>query len=102
MLCIHLFYSYTNIKFNFHTIHGCSLGLLGSANGFVSVSLVAQSCLTLRDPMDCSMPGFPVHHQLQSLLKFMSRVGDVIQPSHPMSVPSQPAFYLSQHPSLFQ
>ena len=58
-------------------------------------SSVAQSCPTLCDPMDCSMPGFPVHHQLWSLLKLMHQVGDAIQPSHPLSFPSPPAFNLS-------
>ena len=48
-------------------------------------SLVAQSCLTLCDPVDCSTPGFPVHHQLPELAQtHVHRVGDVIQPSHPL------------------
>ena len=60
-------------------------------------SSVAQSCLTLCDPMDCSMPGFPVHHQLPELTQtHVHRVGDAIQPSHPLSSPS-PTFNLSQH-----
>ena len=64
---------------------------------------VAQSCLTLRDPMDFSMTGlFPVHHRLLELAQtHVHRVGDVIQPSHPLSS-SPPAFYLSHHPGLFQ
>ena len=66
-------------------------------------SSVAQSCPTLCDPMDCSMPGIPVHHQL---LKFTQThvhwVGDAIQPSHPLSSPSPPAFNPSQHQSLFK
>ena len=46
---------------------------------------VAQSCLTLCDPMDCSMPGIPVHHQLPELTQTHAhRVGDAIQPSHPV------------------
>ena len=50
---------------------------------------------TLCDPMDCSTPGFPVHHQLPSLLKLsVHRVGEAIQPSHPLSSPSPPAFNL--------
>ena len=103
MLCIHLFDSYTNINFNFHTVQCCSLGLLGSANGFVSVNLVAQLCPTLCDPMDCSTPVFPVHHQLPELAQTnVHRVGDAIQPSHPMSSPSWSAFNLSQHHGLFQ
>ena len=50
---------------------------------------VAQLCLTLCDPMDCSTPGFPVHHQLPELTQtHVHRVGDAIQPSHPLSSPS--------------
>ena len=56
---------------------------------------VAQSCPTPCNPMNCSTPGFPVHHQLWSLLKLMHRVSDTIQPSHPLSSPSLPAFSLS-------
>ena len=69
----------------------------------VQFSWVAQSCPTLRDPMDCSTPGFPVHHQLPELAQtHVHRVGDAIQPSHPLSSPSPPALNLSQHQSLFQ
>ena len=51
----------------------------------------------------CSMPGFPVHHQLPELAQtHVHRVGDSIQPSHPLSSPSPPAFNLSQHQGLFQ
>ena len=66
---------------------------------FHSVSSVAQSCLTLCDPMDCSTPGFPVYHQLLELPQI--RINDAIQPSHPLSSPS-PAFSLSQHLGLFK
>ena len=66
-------------------------------------SLVTQSCLTLCDPMDCSTPGFPAHHQLPKFTQtHIHRVGDAIQPSHPLSSPSSPAFDLSQHQDLFQ
>ena len=59
-------------------------------------SSVAQSCPTPCDPMDCSTPGFPVHHQLPELTQtHVHRVGDAIQPSHPLSSPS-PAFNLLQ------
>ena len=62
-----------------------------------------QSCLTLCDPMDCSLPGFPVHHQLPELAQTLVHwVGDAIQPSHPLLSPSPPAFSLSQHQDLFQ
>ena len=53
---------------------------------------VAQLCLTLCDPMDCSTPGFPVHHQLPGLAQtHVCRVGDAIQPSHPLLSPSPPS-----------
>ena len=66
-------------------------------------SSVAQSCLTLCDPMDCSIPGFPVHHQFLELAQTHDhRVGDAIQPSLPLSSPSLPAFNLSHHQGLFQ
>ena len=61
-----------------------------------------QSCLTLCDHMNCSMPDFPVHHQLQELSQtHVHQVGNTIQPSHPLSFPS-PAFNLSQHRGLSQ
>ena len=66
-------------------------------------SSVAQSCLTLCNHRDCSMPSFPVHHQLLELTQtHVCRVGDAIQPSHPLSSPSPPAFHFSQHQGLFQ
>ena len=56
----------------------------------------AQSCLTLCDPMDCSTPGLPVHHQLSGLTQtHVHRATEAIQPSHPLSSPSPPAFNLS-------
>ena len=68
----------------------------------VQFSSVAQSCPTLCDPMDCSMSGFPVHHQLPELTQtHVHQVGDATQPSHPLSSPS-PAFNLPQHQGLFQ
>ena len=66
-------------------------------------SSVAQSCLTRCDPMDYSTPGLPVHHQLLELTQtHVHHVSDAIQPSHPLSSPSSPAFSLSQHHGLFQ
>ena len=66
-------------------------------------SSVAQSCPTLCDPMDCSTPGLPVHHQLpESTKTHVHRVNDAIQPSHPLLSPSPPAFSLSQYQGLFQ
>ena len=66
-------------------------------------SSVAQLCLTLCDPMDCSIPGLPVHHQLLELAQtHVHRVGDALPPSHPLLSPSPPTFNLSQHQGLFQ
>ena len=67
------------------------------------VSSVAQSCLTLCDPMNHSTPGLPVHHQLLEFTQtHVYWVGDAIQPSHPLSSPSPPALNLSQHQGLFK
>ena len=64
----------------------------------VQFSSVAQSCPTLCHPMDCSTPGLSVHHQLPEFTQtHVHRVGDAIQPSHPLSFPSPPTFNLSQH-----
>ena len=69
----------------------------------VQFSSVTQLCLTLWNLMDCSTPGFPVHHQLPELTQtHVHRVSDPIQPSHSLSSPSPPAFNLSQHQGLFQ
>ena len=66
-----------------------------------TISSVAQSCLTLCNPMDCSTSGFPVHHQLQELAQtHVHPVGDAIWPS-PLSSPSPPAFNLAQHKGFF-
>ena len=66
-------------------------------------SSVAQSCPTLCNAMNPSMPGLPVHHQLLEFTQtHLYRVGDAIQPSHPLSSPSPPAPNPSQHQSLFQ
>ena len=67
-----------------------------------SVSSVVQSCPTLCDPMNRSMPGLAVHHQLPEFTEtHVHRVSNAIQPSHPLSSPSPPALNLSQHQSLF-
>ena len=65
-------------------------------------SLVTQPCSTLCDPVDCSMLGLHVHHQLLELTQtHVHRVGDAIQPAYPLSSPS-PAFNLFQNQGLFQ
>ena len=77
----------------------CSLFRLTSC---IQFSSVAQSCLTLWDPMNCSPPGLPVHHQLPEFThNHVHWVGNAIQSSHPLSSPSPPAPNPSQHQSLF-
>ena len=67
----------------------------------VQLSSVTELYPTLCDPMDCSMPGFSVHHQLPELTQtHVHWVGDAIQPSHPLASPSPPTFNLSQHEGL--
>ena len=69
---------------------------------FSSVSSVTQSCPTLRDCLNCSTPGIPVHHQLPKFSQtHLHWVCDAIQPSHPLLSPSLPAFNLSQHQGLY-
>ena len=69
----------------------------------VQFSSVTQSCPTLCDTMNRSMPGLPVHHQLPEFTQtHVHRVSDAIQPSYPLSSPSPPALNLSQHQGLFQ
>ena len=69
----------------------------------ISFSLVAQSCPTLCDPLDFSMPDLPVHHELpESTQTHVHWVGDAIQPSHPLSSPFLPALNLSQHQGLLR
>ena len=69
----------------------------------VQFSSVAQSYLTLCDPIDCSTPGLPVHHQLLEFTQsHVHWVSDAIQPSHHLLSPSPPAFNLSQHQGLFK
>ena len=72
------------------------------ANYSVQISSVAQSCPTLCDPMNHSMPGLPVHHQPPEFTQtHIHRVSDAIQPFHPLLAPSPPAPNPSQHQSLF-
>ena len=74
-----------------------------SSHQGVQFSSVAQSCPTHCDPMNCSTPGLPVHHQLPEFTQtHVHRVGDTIQPSHPLSCPFPSAPNPSQHQSLFK
>ena len=69
----------------------------------VLFSSVTHSCQTVSKPMDCSMPGLPLHRQIPEFTQtHVHWVGDAIKPSHPMSSPSPPAFKLSQHQGLFK
>ena len=75
----------------------------GICTYFCFISSVAQLCMTLCDPMDCSTPGSSVHHQLPELAQIhVHQVSDAIQPSYPLLSPSLPTFNLSQHQGLFQ
>ena len=70
---------------------------------YIQFSSVAQSCPTLCDPMNCSTPGLPVHHQfLEFTQTHVHRVGDALQPSHLLLSPSPPAPNPSQPQGLFQ
>ena len=77
----------------------CTLMLLqnglyyqGESQEGYQLSSVTQSCLTLGDPMNCSVPGLPVHHQLPEFTQTLAhQVSDATQPSHPLSSPSPPA-----------
>ena len=77
--------------------------LLQNILNYVQFSSVAQLCPTLCNPMDCSTPGLPVHHQHPEFTQtHVHRVSDAIQPSHPLSSPSPPALNLSQYQGLFK
>ena len=86
------------------SVHGDSPGKKTGVRWKVDLknllSSVAQLCPTLCDPMNCSTPGLPVHHQLLEFTQtHVHRVGDAIQPSQPLSSPSPPAPNPSQHQS---
>ena len=81
------------IPLNVHTHFRISLSISTTFPTSVQSSSVAQSCPTVCDPMNCSTPGLPVHHQLSEEFTqtHVHRVGNAIQPSHPLSFPSPPA-----------
>ena len=88
-------------SFLYSSVYSFPLFLIASAS--VQFSSVAQSCLTLCDPMNRGMPGLPVHHQLPEFPPTqVHRVSDAIQPFHLLLSPSPPAPNPSQHQSLFQ
>ena len=76
---------------------------MSQVSGPVQFSSVTQLCLTLCDPMDCSTPGFPGHHQLLEFAEIhVHQVGDATYQSHLLLSPSPPALNLSQHQGIFQ
>ena len=80
-----------------------AINLVKDSLSFLQFISFAQSCLTLCDPMNHSTPGLPDHHQLPEFTQTrVHRVGDAIQPSHPLLSPSPTALNLSQHQGLFQ
>ena len=95
-MCVYIYiYIYTHT----HTI----VGLTNFSCKEAQFSSDFQSCSTLCDPVDTSMPGFPIHHQLlEPTQTHVHHISDAIQPSHPLSSPSPPAFNLYQHQGLFQ
>ena len=104
MLVMHII-----IKYKYREYKNNSWNLLGRAlHSFqffyiYQFSSVTQLRPALCDPMDCSTPGLPVHHQLPEFTQtHVHWVGDAIQPSHPLSSSSSPALNLSQHQGLFK
>ena len=115
ILCLHTMlpfvngYQHSDIEATIREmLNGCLKSYTWSGTSFpqfssVKFSSVTQSCPTLWNPMNCSMPGLPVHHKLPEFTQTQARrVGDAIQPSHPLLSPSPPAPNPSQHQSLFQ
>ena len=109
-MCIYIYiYRYIQIYIDVCVLYFCffleDLKLGGKKFAVIisSVHFSAQSFLTLCNPTDCSMPGFPAHHQLQEPTQtHIHCVSDAIQPSHPLWFPSPPTFNLSQHQGLFK
>ena len=96
-LCINIYHCISSIACH-------NINTLNSSTHTTSIqfSSVAQSCLTLCDPMNRSTPGLPVHHLPEFTQTHVHLVRDAIQPSHPLSSPSPPSPNPSQHQSLFQ
>ena len=101
----------SNLQVYWLELNECEIIIKGKVLAFavttsfssVQFSSITQSCPTLCDPMNHSMPGLPVHHQLPEFTQtHVHRVGDAIQPSHPLSSPSPPVPNPSQHQGLFQ
>ena len=98
VLCLHVLFCFLLFIMEFCITQLCIISTLS-----VQFSSVSQSCPTLRDPLNHSTPGLPVHHQLPEFTQTHAhQVSDAIPPSHPLSSPSPPAPNPSQHQSLFQ
>ena len=95
---------FSNTKVQKHQFSGTQLNSPTLTSIHVQFSSFAQLCPTLCDPMNCSMPGLPVHHQLPESTQthVLHLVGDAIQPSYPLLSPSPPALNLSQHQGLLK
>ena len=92
----------TDLDFYFFSLIPNNIDVLWFWKVLVQFSSDTQSCPTLCDPMNRRMPGLPVHHQLLEFTQtHLHRVGDAIQPSHPLSFPS-PSPNPSQHQGLFK
>ena len=99
--CWQLLWWDLSVRISYPLQHSCLQNPM-ERGASVQFSSVAQSCLTVCDPMNRSTPGLPVHHQLpESTQTHVHWVGDAIQHSYPLSSPS-PAFNLSQHQGLFK
>ena len=86
-----------------HIVDFKKIQIQNNEYALVQFCSVTQSCLTLCNPMDCSTPGFPDHHQLPEFTQtYVHLVADTIQPSHPLSSASPLALNLSQHQGLFK
>jgi len=86
------------LNFTLQEVHWFGQCHMGHNPPVVQFGSVPQLCPTLCDPVGCSMPGFPVHHQLPKLTQtHVHRIDDTIQPSHPLLSPSPLTFSLSQH-----
>ena len=87
----------------FYILHRSDITWYLSFSDLIHFSSVAQSCPTLCNPMDCSTPFFPVHHQtLETTQTHVHRISDAIQPSHPLLSPSPPNVNLSQYQGVFK
>ena len=97
------FHTHTQILILYWSVGKSAIFCLLELLSHIQFSSVTQLCPTLCDPMNRSMPGLPVHHQLPEFTQtHVHRVGDAIQPSHPLSSPSPPGPNPSQHQDLFQ